>query len=374
MALGLGTLVVLAMALVQRHLTDALAADVPADAPTAFLVDVQPDQWPGVRALLADQGGEGIDSVPVVMARLRAIDGRPVEERVRRRAAPEPTTRRDEGGGERERSRNWALTREQRLTYMRRLPADNRVVAGALWSDPDRPEVSLEEDYAHDLGVGLGSRLTFDVQGVPIELWVTSLRSVDWRTFGINFFLVVEPGVLEDAPQQRLATVRLPPGREQRVQDLLAARFPNVTVIRLRELLAKIVGILDRIGLAVSFLGGFTVLAGVAILAGAVSAAAARRGREVALRKTLGFTRAGVAAIFAVEHTAVGLAAGLVGAAGGGVLAWVVITRGMELEWHLHPGLFAVALGGTAALAAAAGVAASARALLRRPLEVLREE
>ena len=51
---------------------------------------------------------------------------------------------------------------------------------------------------------------------------------------------------------------------------------------------------LDRIGLAVRFLGGFTVLAGIAILAGAVSAGSARRGREVALLKTLGMTRRGV--------------------------------------------------------------------------------
>jgi putative ABC transport system permease protein len=234
--------------------------------------------------------------------------------------------------------------------------------------------VSVEEDFARDLGVGLGSRLTFDVQGVPIDLWVTSLRRVDWGTFGINFFLVVEPGVLDDAPQQRLATARLPAGSEQRVQDEIAARYPNVTLLRLREILEKIAAVLERIGLAVSLLGGFTVVAGVAILAGAVSAAAARRGREVALLKTLGFTRGGVAAIFAVEQAALGLVAGGVGAAGGGLLAWTVITRGMELDWSFHPLPFLVAFLGTALLATTAGLAASGRALARKPIEVLREE
>lgn len=266
------------------------------------------------------------------------------------------------------------MTREQRLTYMNRLPEDNEIVAGALWADPERAEVSVEKDFADDLGVGLGDRLTFDVQGVPLDLWVTSLRTVDWGTFGINFFLVVEPGVLEDAPQQRLAVARLPPGREQAVQDRLAAGFPNVTLLRLREILEKIVAVLDRIGLAVGFLGGFTVLAGVAILAGAVSAAASRRGGEVALLKTLGFTRAGVAAAFAVEQAVIGLVAGSIGAVGGTLLAWAVLTRGMEMGWQFDPLPVALALVGTVLLTAVAGVAASARALARRPIEVLREE
>lgn len=366
-ALGLGTLVVLAMALVERHLVDELDADLPDDAPSAFLVDVQPDQWAGVREVLRSHGADRIESVPVVMARIAAIDGRPVEELADDGpVAVDPDA--DDG------TRRWALTREQRLTSMQELPADNEVVAGALWDDPERPEVSVEADFASDLGVEVGSRLTFDVQGVPLDLWVTSLRTVDWSTFGINFFLVVEPGVLEGAPQVRLATARLPEGREDAAQDLLAARFPNVTLLQLRPILDKIVAVLSRIALAVRFLGGFTVLAGVAILAGAVTATAARRGREVALLKTLGFTRAGVAAVFSVEYAAVGLVAGALGAAGGGVLAWAVLTHGMEIEWRPYPGLFVLALAGTALLTVAAGLAASVRALRRRPVEVLREE
>ena len=254
------------------------------------------------------------------------------------------------------------------------LPEDNEIVAGRLWYDPAHAEVSVEEGFAHDLGIGLGAVLTFDVQGVPLDLTVTSLRKVDWGTFGINFFLVVEPGVLDAAPQQRLAAVRLPAGATQAVQDRLAAEYPNVTLIQIREILEKIVAVLERIALAVRFLGGFTVLSGIAILVGAVSAAAARRGREVALLKTLGFTRAGVAAVFAVEYAAVGLVAGTLGAVGGGVLAWAVLSRGMELAWRWFPVPFAAALAGMAVLTVAGGLAASAGALRRRPIEVLRQE
>lgn len=368
-ALGLGVLVVLGMSLVERRITGQLEKELPTNAPSAFLIDIQPAQWPGVESLLRQQGAQGIESVPVVMARLSAIDGVPVE----KLQAQEGEPRQGEEGGGRRRER-WALTREQRLTYRKELPKDNKIVAGSLWSDPAHAEVSLEAEFAKELGVHLGSTLSFNIQGVPVDLKVTSLRTVNWQTFGINFFLVVEPGVLEGAPQQRLAVARLPRGSEQRMQDLLAARFPNVTFLLIREILDKVLKVLRRISLGIRFLGGFTVVAGIAILAGAVSAGSARRGREVALLKTLGMTRSGVAATFAVEYALVGLVAGIIGAIGGTALAWGVVTRGFEIPWTFAPFNLAVALAGTILLAVIAGLAASFRALERRPIEVLRTE
>lgn len=373
-ALGLGVLVVVGLWLVERRLTDELEGNLPDEAPSAFLIDVQPDQWPSLRRLLEEEGAGRIDSVPVIMARLAAVDGVAVSELVRepRRngegAGEADGGDGDEGGG----GDRWALTREQRLTSVEELPEDNRVIAGSLWSDPDRAEVSVEEEFARDLGVGLGSRLTFDVQGVPVELAVTSLRTVDWGTFGINFFLVVEPGVLDDAPQHRIAAVTLPEGSEDRIQDLVTARFPNVTMLQIREILDKIVAIIRAIAGGVRFVGTFTVLAGMAILAGAVSADASRRRREVALLKTLGTTRAGVAGIYSVEYALLGLVAGTIGSAGAVVLSWAVLTRGMEIGWAFDPLPLAAGVVGGAALAVVAGLAASLRALQSRPIDVLR--
>ncbi len=386
-ALGLGVLTVLGMSLVERRLSSEMSTELPAGAPSAFLIDIQPDQWPGVEQLLHQAGATRVESVPVVMARITAIDGKGVEQIAQDAQGKDAQGQDAEGkqgdsgarSGGRERrggrdGRRWALTREQRLTYMERLPEDNEVVAGKLWSDPDRAEVSLEEGFARDLNVGVGSVLSFDLQGVPIDLKVTSLRRVDWKTFGINFFLVVEPGVLEGAPQQRLAVAHLPNGGEQRVQDLLAARYPNVTVLKLREILEKVVKVLRRISLGIRFLGGFTVAAGIAILAGAISASAGRRGREVALLKTLGMTRKGVAASFAVEYGLIGLVAGVIGTVGATVLAWVVVTQGFEMRWEFPVLPLAIAIVGSIVLTIAAGLASSASALERRPIEVLRGE
>ena len=171
----------------------------------------------------------------------------------------------------------------------------------------------------------------------------------------------------------RIASVRLPAGGEQRLQDALAATTPNVTVFAIREVLEKVGAVLERIALGVRFSGGFTLLAGLAILAGAVAAGAAQRGREAALGKALGMTRLQVAALFATESAIVGpFLAGTIGAVAGTILAAVVLEKGMEIpSTPRRPAARGIArLAGL--FAAAAGLAASARPLAQRPIEALR--
>lgn len=374
-ALGLGILVVLSMYLVERGLSSQLDRDLPDEAPTAFLVDIQPSQWPGVQDILQRPDGgttPKVDSVPVVMARIGKIDGRPTDEiyQERKAARDERKARGEDDDGDE--GELWTLRREQRLTYLDELPDDNEIIEGALWSEEGVDEVTVEEEFARDLGVGVGGTITFDIQGVEVDVKVTSLRKVDWSTFGINFFLVVEPGVLEDAPQFRIAAATLSQPRVQEVQNELAQDFPNVTVIQIREVLERVSAILGKLGLGVRTLGLLTVLAGLAILAGAVSAGAVRRGKEVALYKTLGMTRRQVIATFAVEYALVGTVAGVIGMVGGTVLALSVLRQGMDIDWT--PGALPLlsTLVGTVVLSVGAGLVASLPALQRKPIEVLR--
>src|SRR5690606_9965640 len=136
------------------------------------------------------------------------------------------------------------------------------------------------------------------------------IRTVDWRTFGLNFFLFVEPGPVDDAPQQRVATARLPEGDVQRLQTLVVSTFPNITLIHIREVMEKVLAVLGNLAVAVRFLGLFIVVTGVVVLGGSVAAAEAQRAREVALLKTLGMTRGQVLAVLATEHAVTGFVAG----------------------------------------------------------------
>lgn len=393
-ALGLGVFVVLSVAVVAERLSHSLRSSLPENAPTAFLVDIQPGQWEALSAELEAQAPGAVRSVPVVMARLAAVDGVRVSDLVpggrgggsneggdgddRGRAdtasgAGSSRDARDEGGRGGGRAR-WVFTREQRLTWMDTLTDDNTLVAGELWSDPEHMEVSLEAGYAESLGVGLGAELIFDVQGVEVPLRLTSLREVEWRSFGINFFIVAEPGALNDAPHFRIATARLDEAGQRAVQDKVAADFANVTLLDVRAILAKVAELLTLLASGIFALGALTVFTGLAVLAGSVASSNLRRGREAALLKTLGITRAGVVRLFATEHGLLGAVAGAVGGVGALLLASAFLNEVAELDIALPWMAVPVAALVAGALSAICGVAACRSAIQQPPLQSLRGE
>jgi putative ABC transport system permease protein len=138
--------------------------------------------------------------------------------------------------------------------------------------------------------------------------------------------------------------------------------------LRLRPLLEKVAAIVERVALAVQLLGGAVALTGVAILAVAALATAARRAREAALLKALGVTRGGVARLLAVEHALVGLIAGTLGGAGAWLLAYGFLRAVLELEGEPALWVVPVASACGTVLALVAGSAATLRARSIPPL------
>ena len=362
-SLGLGTLVVLSIALAEDVVGSELAQILPANAPSVFLADVQTDQWAEIKRLAQSYHAHNVQSAPVVMARLRHIDGEPVAQRV---AAVRADA--DKAGTRAE----WVYTREQRITIREHQGAGNRLVAGSWWSLSQRPELSLEEGFAKELGVGVGATLGFDVQGVPLDFVVSSLRKVEWRSFAPNFFLVAEPGTLDDAPQFRIAALRLSAEREQAFQDALAKAHPTVTVVRVRAMVQRVGALLSQLAAGVRLLGYFAILTGLVILIGSVASTQLQRARQVALLKALGVTRLRIVAMFALEYGLRGAAAGLLGAGFAYVLVLAFARQVLELQSSPSVGLSLFGVLATVALSIAGGLLASVRALWVSPQHVLR--
>ena len=176
-ALALGVVVVLGTWLLQHRVTSQLTDAFPDTAPSAFLIDVQSDQWDQVEGVLDTMQADRVQSARMVMGRIAAIDGQSTESLVADLA--------DEA--------RWAYTREQRLGLRSEIPSHNEITQGAWASLPDVAEVSLEERFAERLGVGWGSSVTFDIQGVQVPLQVTSIRTVRWESMEMNFFCLWSP-------------------------------------------------------------------------------------------------------------------------------------------------------------------------------------
>jgi putative ABC transport system permease protein len=153
----------------------------------------------------------------------------------------------------------------------------------------------------------------------------------------------------------------------------LFAQYPTVTVINVADVLSRIESVVDQITFVVRLLAGFSILAGLMILASSIASTRFRRMREAVVLKTLGATRMRIVRTFSVEFSVLGLLAGAVGVVFANLLTEVLLRR-LDVSFRIEWGATLLALAGTAVLATATGWIASYKILGLRPLEVLREE
>jgi len=394
LALGFGVFLISLLYVVQHTLLDQFRIDARADRPNLVLFDIQTDQRNGVREILRDHGFPVLQETPIVPGRIYAINDSTVDQIL---AAP--------GAYRRER---WALRREYRNTYRDTVVGSEEVTAGAWWgtegprgsgAETQRgsaaarqgddvaeppvspsarppvgpPQISMEEDLAADLVVGLGDRITWNVQGVLIETRITSLRHVDWARFEPNFFVVFEPGVLDDAPQMAVILTRNPDVAARAVvQRDVVERFPNVAVVDLTLFQQTLDDVVGKVTLAIRFMALFSVASGILILIGALATSRRQRLREVTLLRTLGARRPEIRTILLTEYALLGLLAGITGTALSTLGGWAAARFVFEVPFRLPLGALLIFWTACAGLTTLIG-AATGRELTRRPpLDVLR--
>jgi putative ABC transport system permease protein len=253
------------------------------------------------------------------------------------------------------------------------VPEGDRIHQGKWWSDPNAKAIAVDEGVAQRVHIGVGSAVELEVAGQPIYVKVVALFRPDQQHLAgrANFFL--PSGLLKDAPTVWYGAVRIDSKQVGQVERSLFAAFPTVTVINLADVLDRIETVVNQITFVVRFLAGFSIFAGLMILASSIASTRFRRTREAVVLKTLGATRWRIVRIFSVEFSVLGLLAGTVGAVFANLLTRILL-RQLEAKWHFEWRATLIALVGTAVLAAATGWIASYRILGLRPLEVLREE
>lgn len=336
---SLGLMALALLTIVRGDLLASWQASLPADAPNRFIINIQPDQLKSVRDFFAQERRAPPEIFPMVRGRLVAINDAPldtsryVDERARRLAE-----------------------REFNLSWAEKMQEDNRIVAGRWWRGDERglALLSLEEGIAQTLGLRLGDTLTYDIGGNRISLKVQSLRKVEWDTMRANFFAVVPPGVLDGYPASYITSFHLPAGQEE-LLNRLVRQLPNLTVIDVAAILSQLRGIMDRMSLAVEFVFGFCMLAGVAVLYAALAATRDERVDEVAVLRVFGASRRQVRMTILIEFAGIGLLAGVVATVGASLLAWIISARLLHLPYAFNPYLaLATILSGLLLVPAAA--------------------
>jgi putative ABC transport system permease protein len=356
-AFGLGLMVLLLLALVRDDLLEDWRASLPADAPNYFMINIRPDEGEAIEAFFHERGLPPTELVPLVRARLTAINDVPVGEI------------RFEG----ERAQGF-VEREANLTWASKLRDDNRLVSGTWWSEGDGggARVSVEQEYAERLGLKLGDTVTYDVAGEPVGATVTSLRDVRWDSFQPNFFMVFSPGVLDDVTGTLITSVHVRPEQRPALVDLVR-QFPEVTIIDIAALLSQVRDVMDKAALAVQYVFLFTLAAGLMVLLAAVQATRDERRYESAMLRTLGASRRVVFQGVAAEFTALGMLAGLLAAFGATVAGYFLAREVFNLEYTIDPWVWVVGIVGGGLLVGIAGMLAARSVVSQPPVETLRQ-
>lgn len=323
LSLGLGITVLVAIMMIQRNLGDRIADVVAEEAPSFFFIDIQPDQVQPFEALAASFPEAGpVRRVPMLRARITAIAGVSTAD-----LTPPPHFA-------------WVTRGDRGITWSAEPPSrGSKVVEGEWWpSDYSGPPlVSFDKAAAEAFGIGIGDSMTFNVLGREITAEISNLREIDWTTMGMNFMVIFSPGVLDGAPQINVATLRIPQDQEQALETAVTKAFPNVSAIRVRDILADVNRIMTSIDTAMKAIAGIAIFAGILVLSGAIAAGRRQRIYDAVILKTLGATRADVLGAYLIEFALLGLATAGIAAAAGSLAAWAVTKYLMHLDWSFTP-------------------------------------
>ncbi len=324
LSLGLGITVLVAIMMIERNLSRQIDAIIEEEAPAFYFIDLQPAQIAEFEQLVRDFPGAGnMRSVPMLRGRITSMAGTPVAD-----LTPPPDYA-------------WITRGDRGLTWSRTPPdRGSRIIEGEWWpADYDGPAlISFDAEAAAAFGIGVGDTVGFNILGRPFEARIANLREIDWSTLGMNFVVIFAPGALDGAPQTSIATVQIGAAGEDALEAAVTERFPNVSAIRVREVMAEVNGILASIEIAMKAIAAIAIVAGVLVLSGAIAAGRRQRIYDAVVLKTLGATRADVLSAYLIEFALLGLVTAVIAAAAGSAAAWAVTVGVMHVDWSFSPG------------------------------------
>ena len=363
LAIGLGTFLISTLYFTKDILLAKTTIENKQNDANIILMDVQKEQETALLETFKSKGLEVINNIPIITMRMQSIRGKSVNE-----IRQDSTIK----------MRKWVLNRELRVTYRDALVDTEEILEGE-WTgktEPGKPiYISITDNIAKDANLKIGDAVVFNIQGVLKETIVGSIRKVDWSSMKINFNILFPVGVLESAPTFNVMTTHvLDEESSAALQSDLVQKFPNVTILDLRQVFTIVEDILDKISWIINFMAFFSILTGFIVLIGSVRNSKYQRIKESVLLRTLGAKSKQILQITALEYVYLGVLGSLTG-----ILLAFIGSQLLATFLFKEPFLpsvipFLVFLPSITFLVVLVGLSNLKSVLRSPPLEVLRKE
>lgn len=362
--LALSLCALLLLAAIGPELLAQWRAKMPHNTPNYFLLNVQEPQRDAVLATLHELGVANPSLEPFASGRLVAINGQPP---ARRDGWRDNEQREDTASGE-----QGNADRPLNMSWRHDFPPANTLVSGQFWAaDSTSAEVSIEDGWAQRFGLMLGDRITVRIGEREMEVTVSNIRAADWDSFRVNFFVMLNAGAMADAPHSLISSFYLPPGQSAALAQI-SRRFPNISMLDVDAILARVREVIDRVSQAVQLVLGFSLAAGVLVLLAALQATASERRFESAVLRTLGAGRSQLRAAVLIEFATLGTMAALMAITAAAITGSVLAERSFGMSLNLPWGTLIAGGAVGVILAMSAGWLGTRRILSTPPGDALR--
>lgn len=343
------------LAVVGPSLLDRWRAELPTDTPNYFVLNLQADQRAEFERRLQLLGADNMSLLPLAAGKLLAINGKPLKAT-------------DYEDGSRAGNR---VEGEVRVSWSKDLPPSNRIIEGQ-WptSNAGAAEISIDKSWVDMFGVGIGDSMSLGFGDQKITAKISSIREVNWDSFRVNFFLMLDPSHGEALPHSLISSFHVPADAKL---SSLSRQMPNLSLIDVNAILDRVRDIISRVSSAVTWVLGFSLAAGILVLLAALAATADERRFETALLRTLGADRRQLTVAVLGEFAFLGLLAGTVAAFGAAGTGLALARNVFRMADYWPPiGQLILISAASALIVMLAGLAGTRRIARTPPMQVLR--
>ena len=254
-SLGIGFTLLLMLSFVASNLKREIAESIPDIAPDIFFVSVNKDDKERLALFITTLDQNAIvEFQPVISASFVSLNSVPIDTII------QPNN-----------NSAWVIEGDRRISWYDNPQTANPITKGEWWTKNDSEElfISIDSKIASDFRIKINDQITLNILGREIVGTVKNFRKVDYRDLSINFAIIINDSFADKLPYEYIGTLSSNLSINE-IQSKILKQFPNISVIKIGNILSKVSIILNKILIAVTSISLVIVAIGLIVIISAI--------------------------------------------------------------------------------------------------------
>jgi putative ABC transport system permease protein len=312
-AIGLSLIALIA----RTDLMSTWESSVPENSPNNFAINISKEEVQPITTFLKDNGIEPKPFYPISSAKLQK----------------DKTAINEDGENISDRSFN--------ITWTETLPENNSIKDGEWFLNSSNTGLSISDEISSRYLLKVGDQVKITLQGVEIETYVQSIRSVNWESFSPNFFVIGHPKMFKDSPSTYITSFFIPEEKDATANELIS-KFRTVSVLSIDAIIQQVTEIINQVSKALEVILGLTILSASFLTLSTLQDGFNLRMHQAAVLRTLGASKNLLQRSIFLEFSFLGLLSGLLAALLAQTGIYFIETEVFEVEASFHTNLWLI--------------------------------